>query len=155
MNITIIYPREDYDAANVAIKVQALAQSKNQRVYVVPKHHGRNKSEIERKLGETNVALFISQSDSEIDQPTIDELKYLKSKDKRIIGFLPDNIQLPRQLEQYISLKRYHKGDTVSLRTTIIDYLSEIQKNTENQNATLIVVGLILFLFLLAFNSDD
>ena len=37
MLIAIIYPKEDYKAANVALKVQALAQSKNQRVYVVPK----------------------------------------------------------------------------------------------------------------------
>lgn len=157
MPITIIYPKEDYEAANVAIKVQALAQSSNQRVYVVPKHFGKNKTEVQKNLDKTSVALFISQSVDKIDNSTLEELKYLKSKDKKIIGFLPEGVTIPPKLEQYIGPQRYHNGDANSLRNTILKYLTEVKNNgnKENQNALLVVIGLILFLLLLAFNSDD
>lgn len=154
--ITLIYPKDDYDAANVAIKVQALAQSRGQKIYVVPKHYGRSKTEVEKNLSNTSVALFISQSETPIDKATIDELKYLMENKIKIIGFLPHGVGLPKGLEGYIQLKRYDNTDANSLRVTLLSFLTEVQKNTrETQNALLIVIGLVLFLFLLAFNSDD
>lgn len=152
--ISIIYPKDDFDAANVAVKVQALAQSRNQKVYVVPKHYGRNQTEIEKNLKKTSVLLFIAQSASEIDQSTIDEINILISKNKKVVGFLPDDLTIPNKLESSIILKKYHKGDTSELRNIVLEYLSEIQKN-QNSNGLLIVLGLILFLFLLAFSTDD
>ena len=44
------------------------------------KHFGRNKTEVQRKLSKTSVALFISESANRIDSSTLDELKYLKAK---------------------------------------------------------------------------
>lgn len=155
MAITIIYPKEDYEAANVAVKVQALAQSRNQRIYVVPKHYGKNKTEIQKNLEKTTVALFISQSSGNIDSSTLEELKFLKTQRKEIIGFLPDGVVIPKNLEKYISLQRYHSGDANSLRNTILKYLTQVKPDKENQNALLVVIGLLLFLLLLAFNSDD
>lgn len=75
--ITILYPKNDFDAANVAVKVQSLAQSRNQKIYVVPKHYGRNRTEVQESLKKSSVALLIAQSANEIDRDTLDELKVL------------------------------------------------------------------------------
>lgn len=152
--ITILYPKDDFDAANVAVKVQSLAQSRNQKIYVVPKHYGRNKTEIQQKLKKASTVLFIAQSSKELDQGTIEELKFLQSEGTKVIGFIPFGLVLPKSLENYISLERYHEGNSSELRSVIIEYLSKIQKN-QDTSGLLVVLGLILFLFLLAFNSDD
>ncbi len=120
----------------------------------MPKHYGRNKTEIQQKLKKASTVLFIAQSSKEIDQGTIDELRYLKLEEKEVIGFIPFGLVLPKALESYISLERYHEGNSSELRTIIINYLSKIQKN-QDTSGLLVVLGLILFLFLLAFNSDD
>ncbi len=153
--ITVLYPSDDFDAANVAVKVQALAQSRNQRVYVVPKHFGRNKTDIQKNLKNSTVVLFIAQSAETIDNGTIEELKFLQSINKKIVGFIPFDLELPSSVEQHFSsLERYHRGNSSDLRNIVLSYLTKVQKN-QDSGGFLIVLGLILFLFLLAFNSDD
>lgn len=152
--ITILYPKDDFDAANVAVKVQALAQSRNQKIYVVPKHYGRNRTEIQESLKKSSVALLIAQSANEIDQDTLNELKILIDYKKKVIGFIPDKLSLTKSIENSITLEKYHKGDSNELRSGIINYLARVQKN-QDASSILVVLGLILFLFLLAFNTDD
>lgn len=152
--ITILYPKDDFDAANVAVKVQALAQSRNQKIYVVPKHYGRNRTEVQESLKKSSVALLIAQSANEIDQDTLNELKILIDCKKKVIGFIPDKLSLTKSIENSITLEKYHKGDSNELRSGIINYLARVQKN-QDAGGILVVLGLILFLFLLAFNTDD
>lgn len=152
--ITILYPKDDFDAANVAVKVQALAQSRNQKIYVVPKHYGRNRTEVQESLKKSSIALLIAQAANEIDQDTLDELKALIDYKKKVIGFIPDELSLTKSMENSITLEKYHKGDSNELRSGIINYLARVQKN-QDASGILVVLGLILFLFLLAFNTDD
>ncbi|WP_421890517.1 hypothetical protein [Marinoscillum sp.] len=152
--ITIIYPKDDFDAANVAVKVQALAQSRNQKLYVVPKHFGRNEISVEQNLKKSSVILLIAQSASAFDEQTLSELRLLQNLNKKIVGFIPVDLGLPQEIERNITLKRYHKGDSTALRKEIVTYLTEVQAK-QDAGGFLIVLGLILFLFLLAFNNSD
>ena len=152
--ITILYPKNDFDAANVAVKVQSLAQSRNQKIYVVPKHYGRNRTEVQESLKKSSVALLIAQSANEIDRDTLDELKVLIDYKKKVIGFIPDELSLTKSMEDSIILEKYHKDDSNKLSSGIINYLARVQKN-QDASGILVVLGLILFLFLLAFNTDD
>lgn len=71
-----------------------------------------------------------------------------------MIGFIPDELSLTKSMEDSIILEKYHKDDSNKLSSGIINYLARVQKN-QDASGILVVLGLILFLFLLAFNTDD
>jgi len=153
--ISILYPKDDFDAANVAVKVQALAQSKNQKVYVVPKHYGRNKAEIQMNLSKTKTALFIIQTAEKVDRGTIDELNLLMEYKAQIVGFIPHNVRLTSKLSSYINLQKYNRGDSNSLKSSMMNFISSKQTNDETKNSILIVIGLVVLLILLSLEPDD
>ena len=92
--ITILYPKDDYEAANIALKAQALSQSDTTKIYIVPKHFGRNEDSIKQNLSKTKVALYIA-FEREVDYITLDELTYLDQRHVPIYCIIPDNIENP------------------------------------------------------------
>lgn len=90
--IVILYPKADRCAAEIAVKVQTLAQPyTSEQIYVIPKHNnGRSKAEIQEILNKASIACLVAHSVRKIDQDTLNQLKILtEGKKKSAPLFLP------------------------------------------------------------------
>ena len=88
--ISILYNHGDFEAASIALKAQSLAQtSAVNKIYIVPKHYGRNQNELTMNLKKTKIAIFISHDIRKFDEDTKKELEFLKQKSIPIHYLVP------------------------------------------------------------------
>ncbi len=142
--ITIIYPFKDYTSADIAIKLQALASGENQKIYVVPKHFGRIEERVYKELDKTDVALLIVFDEKQLDQMTIDELQYLKSKKVPIFAFMPNYLTINDEQITSYKYKPFDKNDILKKLYDFISNLSKEKKSKDNDWIdVLIAIGAI------------
>jgi hypothetical protein len=157
--ISILYPENDYEAADIAIKAQAL--SRNTPIYIVPKHYGRNETDVYKNLGKTKLAIFLAFDKHKIDKKTTDELTFLVSKKIRIYSIIPDGMRpIPVILADNTELFPYPNKDKknaikkineVSLQLATLQ--KKISPNDEVATGIAAVVLVILLLSLLSGTS--
>ena len=164
--ISILYNQNDYEAATIALKVQALAQNSDEKIYIVPKHFGRIPINVETNLKKTKVAIFISHDVHKMDEETETELKFLTDKKIPIQFVVPNNFP-EGTLSKYGNsrIHKYHANSKNQVITDLSDYIGKVgsknqitpQKTTKKDNAdvasAIILVG--LFLILLALTSTS
>ncbi len=161
--LTILYPKEDYAAADVAVRVQALAAGENQTIQVITKHFRRNQEQVDQQLNQTTAALFIACDRLELDESSQQELTELRDKNCKIICVVPENfVGLPNnQLERYT----YTQGDIGSFAETVQKFVDELKhaqytpvpaQKTDNGATLLIAGGLLVagIIFLASLNND-
>lgn len=103
--ITILYPEKDYTAADLALKTQALAQNAGNKIYIVPRHYGRQEINVQKNLEKTKIALLIIHDAKLLDDSISSELNFLISKNIKIYALIPQGVQLGLELEQYSHAK--------------------------------------------------
>ena len=155
--LTIIYPENDYTSADIAIRVQALAQGQGQKVYVVPKHLGRNKENISKNLKKTDTVLFIAYDKTQIDTSTIEELSWLTKNNKLIHAIIPDNMVM--DLGQNLRTYTYSQNSQSDLAVGISKFVGQLQseqvkKATKNDNILVLVGLLVLSILFLSLVND-
>lgn len=162
--LTIFYPKEDYTAADVAVRVQALAAGENQTVQVITKHIRRNQKQVTQQLRQTTAALFIACDRLELDEKSQQELADLQYKNCKIICVVPqDFVELPKSpnIERYT----YTQGDTGSFAETVQKFVDKLkhaqqraapEQKSDNGAALLIAGGLLVagIIFLASLNTD-
>lgn len=156
--LTIIYPENDYTSADIAIRVQALAQGQGQKVYVVPKHLGRNEENISKNLKKTDSVLFIAYDKTQLDESTLTELSWLTKNNKLIHAIVPDNMQmgLGQNLRTYTYSQMNHSDFAVSINRFVSQLQSEqqVKKGTKNDNILILVGLLVLSILFLSLVND-
>lgn len=142
--LSILYPKEDYTAADVAIRVQALAAGEDHKLYVVPRHFGRQQEQVQKNLHKTTAALLIACDQTRLDESCKQEIDFLIEKKKRIIGVVPANFEL---LPVGIEIYNYTQGNAKSFADTVqhfVDQLKQAPSGKKNQETNLLVVGGLL-----------
>ncbi len=149
--IAILYPQLDFEAADIALKVQSLAKSR-EPIYVVPKHYGRVESSILTTLSRASMGLFIANELNPIDEQTDHELQQLLSKGKRVIFIVPNDYQLPYKVSAD-NLVKYHKNNKTGIITDLSKWLDRISASQtaaqKDKDDTTVAVFLIASLMLL------
>lgn len=156
--LTIIYPENDYTSADIAIRVQALAQGQGQKVYVVPKHLGRNEVNILKNLNKTDTVLFIAYDKIQLDASTLKELSWLTNNNKLIHAIVPDNmkIDLGQNLRIYSYSQKNHSNFAVGINKFVNQLQSEqkVKEVTKNDNILILVGLLVLSILFLSLVND-
>ena len=129
--ISIVYCERDFEAAGIALKVQSLSQNQPVRIYIVPKHYGRNQEEIQRNLLQTTVAVFLAHDVGTLDAATKSELDFLVDAGIPIKYIVPSNYRFlgfNRSIDNG-SVYRYaaQKSDADTIVEDIAATLNELQ----------------------------
>ena len=123
--ISILYPNGDYESADIAIKAQSLSQSS--KIYIVPKHYGRNEEAVYKNLDKTKIAIFIVYDKVPIDDKTQKELKYLKKKGTPIYSIIPADKHFGLINDVSTVQLKYRPND----KNHILDQIENIRKELE------------------------
>ena len=153
--ITFIYPKEDWTAAELAMKVRGLAGSRNLRVYSTPKHGRRDDEMVYRKLRKTTYAVFLAYDQIYIDNDTEKELRFIKKHKIPIYFIVPENMNGKiRELGFGDNIYPYQLGNIDQLRETLNEILmKQVAKKAGSDDfwGLIILLGLLLFsVFLVA-----
>ena len=160
--LTFIYPRNDWTAVEVVLKIQALASSQNYKVYATPKNTRRDEEMIKRKLLKTRYAIFVAIDSTEPDEDTIRELRFLKERNVRIYGIVQSSFR--RDLVADFLDKKYvvNKRDPKGFIEAFSNILTEIKSTAEKQGgevagliAFLGIIGILLLFISLLFGKKD
>jgi hypothetical protein len=156
--LTIIYPENDYTSADIAIRVQALAQGQGQKIYVVPKHLGRNEENIFKNLKKTDTVLFIAYDKTQLDNSTLDELSWLTKNNKLIHAIVPDNMKmdLGQNLRAYTYSQMNHYDFAAGINRFVNQLQNEqkVKNGTKNDNILVLVGLLVLSILFLSLVND-
>ncbi len=158
--ISFIYIKEDWTAAELAMKVRGLAGSKNVKVYSTPKHGQRDDEQVYRKLSKTEYGIFLAYDKVVIDKTTLAELRYLK-KNKIPIYFI-----IPHQMEGKIHNLKFNKkttypydrsniNDLQKILNTVISELILANSDDGDFWDLLMIIGLILFVLYLISDQGN
>ena len=129
--ISIIYSERDYEAANIALKVQSLSQNQPVSIYIVPKHYGRNRDEVYQKLNKTKTAIFLAVDSKTVDNETWNELVHLMEKRKTIKYIVPSRYNLNGFEANPKDVYRY--APNANLVHNLSSTISEINKQVEKE----------------------
>ena len=157
--ITLLYTKDDYVAAEMALKIQAIGAGQGQKFYTVPKHYGRKDEQVYKNLDKSNIALLIAYENHQIDEQTAEEIRHLDSKNKKIVAIVPHDFQglfLSKNIEPY----KYTRTDQNSLLLAIQQYVNQLKQqpqSEENKDSGIFaaIMMLIVGLLLIAFITDD
>ena len=172
--ITFVYPKDDWKAAEIAVKIQALAASQNIKVYSTPKNVRRDDQEIAKNLAKTKYAIFLAYDAEVVDVDTGWELKYLIDRNIEIHSVVPHAfVSELRRLGIYQNIYPYSYGESSEFIDSVkklITHLEEESKTSETtiksksqQGATgpedalllLLLLGILLFFLWLIFGESD
>ena len=158
--ITFIYPKEDWTAAEMAMKVRGLAGSRNLRVYTTPKHGKRDNEQVYNKLKDTKYAIFLAYDQTEIDLETREELNFLKKHGIPVYFVIPDtmeeNVTVLGFEKDVYTYKLGNRENLTQILKTILMELTSRDDKKEDFWVLIVLVGLILFvLFLFSETESD
>jgi len=144
--ITLIYPAGDFTAANIAIKLQALAYDKKIKVYIVPKHFGRKKVNVILNIINSNLIIFFIYDVDIIDVGTRDEIRYALAKRKKIISIIPTTVKWPFQASANIKLIKYQRSNPQTLINNIQGFITDYDasKTTAIFGIALVLLSLLM-----------
>jgi len=157
--ITFLYIKEDWTAAELAMKVRGLAGSKNIKVYSTPKHGQRDDEQVFRKLKQTEYGIFLAYDQLQIDKTTLSELRFLKENK------IPVYFIIPYQMKESISNLKFTRKTIYTYDLSNVDDLKRILNTliaeltiAKSENSDfwdfLIILGLIL-LTLYLFSTPE
>ncbi|GAB4340884.1 MAG: hypothetical protein OHK0038_20430 [Flammeovirgaceae bacterium] len=153
--LTILYSEGDYTAADIAIRVQALAQGQGQQLYVSPKHFGRNEESVKKALSKSKNALFIAFDKTTIDDKTLQEIKYLQSIPCKIYAIVPMEMTLPNIPMDVYKFQSKNFSNFVEVVQNFIKHLSENNSKSPKNNQLLIGTGILILSILLLSLFDN
>jgi hypothetical protein len=164
--ISILYNEKDYEAASIALKVQSLAQNSTSKIYIVPKHYGRNPDNVSANLSKTQSAIFIAHDTSSIDEQTKQELTNLIDKSIPLQIVIPNWFKLRNSvLEHYQnkSVYEYSNTDKSQIVNDLAQYIKKIPQKIKGSSkqknddiaAGILIAGLALLLLALATSDAD
>jgi len=133
--ISILYPEGDYTSADIAIKLQALAQAQANQVFIVPKHFGRNDENVYKNLKASKTAILLIHGKSTLDESTLTELKYLLKNKSRIYSIAPTQAKKSIKLPPGIFGHFYDKRKPGDFLNTVQNIVTDLQNQKQPVSA--------------------
>ena len=130
--ISILYGERDFEAASIALKVQSLSQNQPTRIYIVPKHYGRNVEEIHKNLLQTQAAVFLAYDLHSVDEITKQELAVLKSNNIPIKYVVPNEFDVSQLHSSATENTIYHYSAHSTNNAAIVNNLSNTINDLKN-----------------------
>jgi hypothetical protein len=159
--ISILYPKEDFTSADIAIKLQALAQEQSEQIFIVPKHFGRNEENVYKKLSESNTALLLLHDKLALDDATRKEVNFLLKKGATIYSIAPNEAKSSLNLSKKKKVSshyydRFKSGDFLKTVQDIINHLNmrKEAKSSDNDLGIILLVLALIILVIAAFSND-
>lgn len=129
--ISIVYPRDDLLAADIALKVGMDVE--RPEVYPVPKYPGRNESLVFQKLRRSEAVIFImTDPNVPLDGGTLREVEFAHSSGKPLYAIVPEGISFPVHNANVIT---YRAGDMNDLVNRLYGEISRIRNRKESENS--------------------
>lgn len=166
--LTFIYPKGDWAAVELVIKIQALAASQDYKVYVTPKNTRRDEINIKRRLKNTKYAVFVAIEANTIDEYTKEELKFLKTLGIPIYTMISKEFSRCKDAREIINLLEkdkifiVDKNNPKSIINTLSKILRDIKEGEQQKGediagtiALTAVLGLLLLFLALMFGRKD
>lgn len=157
--LTILYPKEDFTAADIAVRLNALVigSTDNQEVYIVPKHFGRNPEDVLRRLRKTKSAIFIAFDKEKIDRETQSDLEEIFRLGIKTYALVPKEMKVSAKLKENLRIHEYSKTSPKSLQNASSDLLKDINtRETSVVGGLLAVAGILgLGMLFLAAMTDN
>lgn len=148
--ISIIYSERDYEAANIALKVQSLSQNQKEKIYIVPKHFGRNSATVQQMLAKSKAAVFLAVDSKRVDDITFQELLFLRQNRKPIKYIVPNRYSLNDLQTKEVDVYRYYPNTTRNnLIRNISATISELEERANNSSNEGVLAAIILSALLL------
>ena len=148
--ISIFYSEGDYGAADIAVKLQALAQLQAGQIFIVPKHFGRNQINVEKNLKKSKTAIFLAHDKNVLDSHTKREVAFLSRNKARIYAIVPVQFKQSLQLPKSVSTNYYDKLKGGDFLKTVQKISTEFQSRRQPANsdfsALLVIMALIIFI---------
>jgi len=157
--ISILYPEGDFTSADIAIKLQALAQVQSEQIFIVPKHFGRNSENVYKNLDASKTALLLLHDKIALDVDTKKEIEFLISKGAIIYSIAPIEAKKSLMLPQKVSSHYYDRLKSGDFLNTVQSIVTDLQKRKDTVSlgddfgGILIVMALII-LIIAAFQND-
>lgn len=170
--IAFLYPHNDYAAAELMTKVQALAASRGLQVYSPPRNFNMNAwhpDKVRTRLAQCSYGLFVARDVVVIDEHARQELQWLLEQHKEVFLIVPEQVRPalaalsvspqnifaydpanPTDLTQVVSqlMARHHEASAVPQTQT-----APAQKKGDGLRGFLLLVGLIALL-IAAFKDE-
>lgn len=159
--IIFVYPKEDWTAAEMAMKMQAFAASQDIDVYFPPKAGRRNEELIARKLSKGKYAIFLAHDKTELDDDTKWEINYLKKRGTPLYSIVPDNmVNNIKNFGIINNIYEYDANNPEELKNALEKLLRKIKASSSDSDAGalltfLAVVGLGIFLIWLLLGKEE
>lgn len=159
--IAILYPKNDWTAADTALRLDAIASFKNLNGFIVPKYPNRDDESLIPKLGRSKYAIFLMFDKNILDTTTKQDISFLLERGAKVYCIIPHtslnyfkNIfaqHASHSNNKNIVIISYYKGSKTDLENSINDILEEIKKKEEKVHKAnrdmvmaLVLTGLLL-----------
>jgi hypothetical protein len=155
--IAFLYPKEDWTAAEIALKVQAVAASQDIDVYSVPKFQKNRKEQIFQKLSKVSQAIFLARDVKLIDEDTQEQLKFLKEKNTPVYFILPKEMENEAGALGFSkNIRTYDPSDKMAIIPITEHLLEDLKKetNAEGMAVFVVLVGLLLLILFLVLSAS-
>lgn len=157
--ISILYPEGDFTSADIAIKLQALAQTQSEQIFIVPKHFGRNDENVYKNLGKSKTAMLLLHDKVALDSGTVKEVELLISNGAIVYSIAPiearSNLKLPPKVSSHF-YDKLKSGDFLNTVQNIITDLKKQKDTTSlgNDFGGILLVMALIILVIAAFSND-
>ena len=155
--IAFLYPKEDWTAAEIALKVQAVAASQEVEVYSVPKFQKNRREQIFQRLSKASRAIFLAYDVKTIDEDTREQLEFLKEKQKAVYFIIPKGMENNvRGLGFYENIRQYDPGERMAIIPITEKLLVDLKKNANAEGLAvfIVLVGMLLLVLFLVLSAS-
>ncbi|MBX2957225.1 MAG: hypothetical protein KF846_13765 [Cyclobacteriaceae bacterium] len=157
--ISILYPEGDFTSADIAIKLQALAQAQSEQIFIVPKHFGRNDENVFKNLSASKTALLLLHDKVALDGATKKEVEFLINKGAVIYSIAPIEAKSSLILPQKVSSHYYDRHKSGDFLNTVQSIVTDLQRrkdtiSLDNDFGGILLVMALIILVIAAFSND-
>jgi len=143
--ISIIYPRDDFRAADISIKIAM--DIEDIEIFPVPKYPGRNENLVFNNLNKSQGVIFIMTDPSvKIDSKTKKEIEFVLTKGKEFYAVVPEGSNLNLKGSKVITYKLNNINDLIE---KVHAEISNLKRKREYEDTVIILTVLAVILIIL------
>jgi hypothetical protein len=154
--ISILYPKDDYTSADIAIKIQALAQNQPGTIFIVPKHFGRNDINVQKNLLGSSSAMLLLHDKRSLDVDTKKEIELLVKNKKKVFCIAPKQSKPYLKLPPVITPHFFDPSKPGDFLATVQRISGELkdQKDKGGDFGMFLIMLALIMLIISSFNDD-
>jgi hypothetical protein len=143
--LSILYPHDDYTAADIAMRVRALAAGENRRVQVMGGGRYATSQKRENQIDRTQAALLIARIGYIVDEEVVQSVLSLRARRRRVVCLLPQSFTPdlfdPGAVERYV----YEPNDPRTLGRITLQFSTELATSKSSRLVDRLLVASVLW----------